>query len=67
MYFEQGGSGVEDQGPLDEFEESQEMCNIYSDRWEAGSEGLQLNWLEYWTVDPVVAGSSPVSLADKVR
>ena len=40
MYFEQGGSGVEDQGPLDEFEESQEMCNIYSDRGEAGSEGL---------------------------
>ena len=40
MYFEQGGSGVEDQGPLDEFEDSQEMCNIYSDRWEGGSEML---------------------------
>ena len=39
MYFEQGGLGVEDQ-PLDDFEESQEMCNIYSDRWEGSSEGL---------------------------
>ena len=57
------GSGVEDQGPLDDFEESQEMCDIYSDRWESGSEGLQLNWLEYRTVAPVVAGSNPVSLA----
>jgi len=33
------GSGVEDE-PLDEFEESQEICNIYSDRWEGSSEGL---------------------------
>ena len=34
MYFEQGGSGVEDQGPLDEFEESQEMCNRWEDKQE---------------------------------
>ena len=61
-----GGSGVEDE-PLDDFEESQEMCNIYSDRWEGSSEGLQLNWLEYRTVDPVVAGSNPVGLAEKMR
>ncbi len=33
------GSGVEDQGPLDDFEESQEMCDIYGDRWEGGSGG----------------------------
>ena len=34
------GSGVEDLGPLDDFEESQEMCDIYSDRWQGSSEGL---------------------------
>ena len=39
MYFEQAGLGVEDQGPLDDFEESQEMCDIYGDRWTDNSEG----------------------------
>ena len=33
------GLGMEDY-PEDEFEESQEMCDIYSDRWEGNSEGL---------------------------
>ena len=62
MYFEQGGLGVEDQ-PLDDFEESQEMCDIYGDRWTDNSEGPQLNWLEYRTVDPVVGSSSLLGLA----
>ena len=40
ILFEQGGSGVERQKSLDEFEEAQEMCDIYSDEWEGNSEGL---------------------------
>ena len=37
--MDNGGSGVEDEGPLDDFEESQEVCDIYSDRWKGSSEG----------------------------